>query len=136
MGKNVLEMTERRCTRYRTPRKGRYTVCWWRWIGDLGLWISADVSFETSRKPRARRGSGSRLTSSVASPSRWLLVGSRRTAQQGRRLLRPSAGTVADQQDGDNVRLEAVPIAVGAVVAAAASQVNSQSGVQQQPMIL
>jgi hypothetical protein len=45
------------------------------------------------------------------------------------------AAVVADQQDGDSARLEAVPIAVEAVVAAAASQVN-QSGVQQQPMIL
>ena len=73
-----------------------------------------------------------RLSSSVASLSRWLLVGSRRTIQGGR-LLRSAA--VADQQDGDGHE-HRVPIAVEAVVAAAASQVNPQSGVQQQPMIL
>ena len=67
----------------------------------------------------------------MASLSRWLLVGSRRTIQGGR-LLRSAA--VADQQDGDGHE-HRVPIAVEAVVAAAASQVN-QSGVQQQPMIL
>jgi hypothetical protein len=52
-----------------------------------------------------------------------------------RRHYQAIAATVADQQDGDSVGLEAVPIAVGAVgavVAAAASQVNPQ----QQPMIL
>ena len=68
----------------------------------------------------------------MASLSQWLLGGSRRTIQGGR-LLRSAA--VADQQDGDGHE-HRVPIAVEAVVAAAASQVNPQSGVQQQPMIL
>jgi hypothetical protein len=51
-----------------------------------------------------------------------------------RRHFQAIAATVADQQDGDSVGLEAVAIAVGAVgaVVAAASQVIPQ----QQPMIL
>ena len=44
------------------------------------------------------------------------------------------SAALADQQDGDGHE-HRVPIAVEAVVTAAASQVN-QSGVQQQPMIL
>ena len=56
----------------------------------------------------------------MASLSQWLLGGSRRTTQGGR-LLRSAA--LADQQDGDGHE-HRVPIAVEAVMTAAASQVN------------